>query len=337
MKKFWMLAPTLCLSLAGCLGGGVSSSESPAQNQDASPPQPGFGGATTTVRFALKSGTQPVSCGSKLSNIGSSHANAQLTEGMMYVHDVALITDQGQEVPLQLDQANKWQFLNLALLDFAGGSCKQPNVDDNQPLDGSNSDVVGTAPAGNYTGLSFKVGVPISAKNAQGKEVGLNHQPAHSPPHPILGVYWLMWEWQSGHRFMRVDLAPDGGVKRQDGSGDPKWSFHLGSTDCKPDRNIAGGYRCGKPNRFKVMFDRFDPKSDRVVLDVQALFAGNDITRDDSADFGCKSNVTDAECQPIFDRLGLRLNESQPGANDGGQPLDDGRHSRVFRLEKIAS
>ncbi|RBL65430.1 hypothetical protein C3E98_043035, partial [Pseudomonas sp. MWU13-2625] len=142
-----MLAPALCLSLAGCLGGGVSSSESPAPTQNE-----GYGGGATTVHFALKSGNQPATCGSKLSNIGSSHANAQLTEGMMYVHDVALITDKGQEVPLQLDQANKWQFLNLALLDFAGGSCKQPNVDDNQPLDGSNSDVVGTAPAGNYTG-----------------------------------------------------------------------------------------------------------------------------------------------------------------------------------------
>ena len=338
MNKHWILIPGLCLGLSACLGGGVSSSDSPAApSQNVAPPPPaGFGGGAVTVRFALKSGDQTVACGSRLDNIGVSHARAQLTEGMMYVHDVALINDQGQEVPLQLDQSKRWQFLNLALLDFAGGSCKQPGVDDNQPLDGSNAEVTGAISPGRYTGLSFKVGVPVSARNAQGQEVGMNHQPAHSPPHPILGVYWLMWEWQSGHRFMRVDLAPEGGVQRQDGSADPKWSFHLGSTDCRPDRDIVGGYRCGKPNRFKVMFDRFDPQSDRVVLDVQALFAGSDIRRDDSADFGCKSNVTDAECQPIFDRLGLRLNESRPGAGDGGLPLDDGRNPRAFRLEKAA-
>ncbi|WP_052941748.1 MbnP family copper-binding protein [Chromobacterium subtsugae] len=341
MNKRWILVPGLCLGLSACLGGGVSSSDSPPQNQNQTPP-PGYGGGNTTVRFALKSGSQPVSCNSQLSGMGVGQANATLAEGMVYVHDVALVNSRGQEVPLQLDQGNKWQYLNLALLDFAGGSCKDPARDDGdtpvgKPLPGSNSEVTGSVPADTYTGLSFKVGVPISAKNAKGEEVALNHQPAHSPPHPILGVYWLMWEWQSGHRFMRIDLAPSGGVKRADGSSADRWAFHLGSTDCQADSAIVGGYRCGKPNRFKVRFDRFDPQADRVVLDVQSLFAGNDISRDDSADFGCKSNATDAECQPIFDRLGLRLNESRPGAGDGGQPLGDGRNPRVFRLEKAAS
>lgn len=341
MKRNWMFLPAVCLGLAGCLGGGVSSSEGPAQSQNEAPPA-GYGGGATTVRFVLKSGSQAVTCNSQLTGIGTSQTNATLAEGMVYVHDVALINSRGQEVPLQLDQGNKWQFLNLALLDFAGGSCKDKSRDDGdtpvgKPLPGSNSEVAGSAPADTYTGLSFKVGVPVSAKNAKGQDVALNHQPAHSPPHPILGVYWLMWEWQSGHRFMRIDLAPAGGVKRADNSIADRWAFHLGSTDCQADDAIVGGYRCGKPNRFKVKFDRFDPKTDRVALDIQSLFAGNDISRDASADVGCRSNATDTECQPIFDRLGLRLNESSPGANDGGQPLGDGRDSRVFRVEKIDS
>ncbi|AUH49585.1 metallo-mystery pair system four-Cys motif protein [Chromobacterium sp. ATCC 53434] len=337
MKRNWILVPGLCLGLAACLGGGVKSSGE--QGQDAARPDPGYGGGDTTVRFALKAGGQPVACHTRIAGIGSGQATATLAEGMLYVHDVALINNRGQEVPLRLDQGSKWQYLNLALLDFAGGSCKDPARDDGdtpvyQPLAGGNSEVVGSVPADSYTGLSFRVGVPVSAKNAKGEDVALNHQPAHSPPHPILGIYWLMWEWQSGHRFMRVDLAPEGGVRRAGGGTSDRWAFHLGSTDCQPDAAAVGGYRCGKPNRFKVAFDRFDPKSDQVVLDLQSLFAGNDIGRDDSADFGCKSNATDAECRPIFERLGLRLNDSAPGAGDGGLPLDDGRHSRVFRLEK---
>ncbi|OHX21118.1 metallo-mystery pair system four-Cys motif protein [Chromobacterium sphagni] len=337
MNKHWMLVSGLCLGLAACLGGGVGVSDSPSPNPDSGQPaaDPGYGGGNTTVRFALKSGNQAVNCNSLLSGIGVSQAQAKLTEGMIYVHDVVLINSRGQEVPLQLDQGSPWQFLNLALLDFAGGSCKQPGVDNNKPLAGSNSEVVGSVPAGAYTGLSFKVGVPVSAKNAKGEDVALNHQPAHKPPHPILGVYWLMWEWQSGHRFMRVDLAPEGGVKRQDGSSNDKWAFHLGSTDCQADSAVVGGYRCGKPNRVKVRFDQFNPRQDRVVLDLQSLFAGSDVARDDSADFGCKSNVTDQECQTLFRQLDLRLDESSPGGNDGGQPLTDGRHSKVFRLEKI--
>lgn len=355
-NKHRMRMVPLCLILAACSGGGVSVSQTaapPARAEDAGnhptppvvvdssspagetqPPVSLFQGGATTVRFALKAGDTTAACGAQLSDIGLSHASAKLTEGLIYVHDVALIAENGQEVPLQLDQHSPWQYLNLALLDFAGGSCKTAIPLGDTPIDGSNQQVVGNVPSGNYTGLSFKVGVPISAKAADGSLIGLNHQAAHSAPHPILGVYWVMWEWQSGHRFMRIDLAPNGGVKRADASNEAKWAFHLGSTDCRPNRNTPGGYLCGKPNRFKVAFQRFNPNEQQVTLDIRQLFADNDISRDDSDDAGCKSNVTDQQCRPIFQQLGLRLDDSSANSKDGGLQIGS---AKAFRLEKLGT
>lgn len=253
------------------------------------------------LRFAPRVGTQPFACGQAYPGIGSGGGAAKIEaeDFRLYVHDVRLVDAAGAEVPVRLDEDQKWQASGVALLDFEDktGLCAGTAAT-NTEVRGS----VAAAPQARvYTGLRFRVGVPFAA----------NHGDAATAPSP-LNLTTMFWTWQSGYKFARIEGHSTAGAG---------FIVHLGSTGCTKD---AGGQitGCQSPNRPEVALDGFDPTSTgagaRVIaVDLAGLFGGTDLGKD----VECMSGPGAADCVPLFARLGLPYD----GAPAGAQAL--------FRLE----
>ena len=176
-------------------------------------------------------------------------------------------------IPVQLDQS-KWQLDDTALLDFEDGtwSCVNGTRE-------TNDQVLGTVPAGTYTGLLFTVGVPFNK----------NHTELTSQP-PPLNLTALSWVWNAGRKFARLDFAS---------AGQPHgFTVHLGSTGCMPnDTKITVPAQCSAPNRPEIRIDAFNPDKDIVIADLAALLKDTnvDINQPKTSD-GCMSGPDDSDC-----------------------------------------
>lgn len=284
-------------------------------------------GNEVSIRFALKAGNQAVACQTAAMPLGRAQTPVRLRDARFYVHDVALVNEQGLKVPVDLT-ASAWQTHGVALIDFEDGSGGKGGCDGGTA--GINTALVGRVPAGRYTGLSFAVGVPVSAPGAAGAAVSLNHSSHLSAPAP-LDIPAMSWSWQAGRKFMKVEVLPEGGITRSNGSS-KVWTFHLGSGGCKGNPATGEIVQCAQPNRALVRFDAFDASRDQVVLDLAGLYAGADLGRDEGGASGCMSGVTDPECAPLFDNIAVHLGDSAPGRGDGGQPKAGA--PRAFRVER---
>ena len=144
-----------------------------------------------TLAFAGEFGGQPFDCGARFENVGSSEASVAVADYRLYVSRVRLLGADGSETPLALDEDGRWQGDGVALLDFedATGSC----ANGTPPV---NSTLSGRAPAGDYTGVAFDIGVPFESNHGDPTLAG-------SP----LNLTALFWNWRGGYRFMRVDLT----------------------------------------------------------------------------------------------------------------------------------
>ncbi|MEJ2793973.1 MbnP family copper-binding protein [Iodobacter sp. LRB] len=276
---------------------------------------------TVSVQFALKAGVQAVECNTTLPGLGLAATPAKLRDARLYVHDIKLINALGKEVPLALTQ-NDNQYLNVALLDFENktGNCAGGTAELNRQFSG-------IVPGGQYIGLSFKVGVPDTAKDAAGKDVVLNHSDTMAVPAPLNNMA-LGWSWQAGRRFVQLELNPD--VPAVGGKA-VNWYFHLGATGCTADAVDANRFSCSNPNLVPVRLSSFDVAKQQVVLDLAALLQGVDISKDAGGSNGCMSGPTDPECGLMFANLDLNLNESAAGKKDAGLPKGDGSFSKVFK------
>lgn len=254
------------------------------------------------IAFALQAGATPVSCSSPPTPLGKSATPARLRDARFYVQNPRLIRADGSESPLELVQ-NDWQSGAVALIDFedASGGC-----DGNKD---TNTHVIGKVAPGHYVGLAFEVGVPPE----------LNHSNPETAAAP-LDVQSMAWNWQAGRKFMKVEVLPEGGIKRATDTT-RIWTLHLGSTGCVGNPAKGDAVACSHPNRVPVRFKQFDPKRDTVVLDLQSLFANAELSKDRGGASGCMSALQDPECADLFPRLGLRLTDSAPGADNAGQPL----------------
>jgi len=169
----------------------------------------------------------------------------------------------------------------------------------------------GTVPAGEYRGLVFEIGVPFE----------LNHQDPTLVPAPLKFTA-LTWPWSVGYKFTTIDFdtKPAGArtmvpipnsTESISASG---FSVHLGSTDC-----VSSGFRvpprapCANPNRPTFRFESFDVEKQVVVMDLGALLAGTDVTRNtpDTAS-GCMSFANDDDCLDIMGRFGLPFRGKAP-------------------------
>jgi uncharacterized repeat protein (TIGR04052 family) len=245
-----------------------------------------------TIRFQAMVGSEPFACGKTYQGIGTTGSRIAPRDFRFYVHNVRLVTDSGESVPIELDQDGKWQLDDLALLDFedATGGCVNGTPD-------TNDHVAGHVPAGRYTGLRFTVGVPFNK----------NHTDLTTQP-PPLNLTALSWVWNAGRKFARLDFSSTGMPRG--------YSIHLGSTGCTPNETqITVPTQCRAPNRPEVEIAGFDPSRDVVIADLAALLKDSnvDVNQEHTA-AGCMSGPEDSDCAPLFANFGLQF-----GGKAGGR------------------
>ncbi|WP_404370983.1 MbnP family copper-binding protein [Corallococcus coralloides] len=246
---------------------------------------------TVDLPVVARVGTEAFACGKTYTNVGTTGTTYEPMDFRVYVHGVRLVTRDGQEVPVTLTEDGTWQHSGVALLDFANndGLCKQYT-------EGMNTSLRGTVPQGDYTGLRFTVGVPEE----------LNHGDPTTLGAPM-GDTSLHWNWQGGFVFARIE-----GRTR----GIPQHVLHVGSTACAPppEGQTQGTAGCANNNRPEFHLDSFDVTKNKVVMDLGTLFADSNLDANaPSTSPGCMSSPNDADCGPLFQRMGLAF---------GGQSAD---------------
>jgi len=262
----------------------------------------GANGREVTLRFRPVVGDKAFRCGESYDGIGATKTRITPTDFRFYVHDVRLIDASGREVPVALEQDGKWQFENIALLDFENGEgpCSNGTPD-------TRDFIKGTAPAGSYTGVRFTIGVPFNR----------NHADPAKAPSP-LNLTQLFWVWNSGYKFARIEMNTTGLPQG--------WFLHLGSTGCMP-RDTAQSIptKCTFANRAEIALKMFDVDHDTVVTDLRELVSGANLdANQERTARGCMSAQNDADCAPLFANLGLPF----AGKPSSGQ--------RFFRAESGA-
>jgi uncharacterized repeat protein (TIGR04052 family) len=225
------------------------------------------------VHFKAQVFDRDFACGRTYDDMGSTHVEVEPADLRFYVQDLRLIDDDGVEVPVQLKTRDPWQTERVSLLDFEDGTgaCGQGN-------ELMNSEIDGTVPAGDYSGVVFSNGVPEE----------LNHEDPLDHPAP-LQFQELTWGWLTGFRFFVAEVhAAVGGVG----------ALHVGSSSCSGDPK-RGAAACAHANRNEIRLDDFDPDRNSIVVDVGAIFQDTDLTRDAQ----CHSSGMD--CEPMFESVGL--------------------------------
>ena len=117
----------------------------------------------------------------------------------------------------------------------------------------------------------------------------------------------MFWAWQSGHKFLRLDLGN-------------AWSFHLGSTGCHSASAVRPPQReCLRPNLARIRLPAPVAADGQVDVDLGALLAGVDPMLDAS----CMASYADDDaCRRVLAELGL---DAQTG-----RCVDDCRAQRIF-------
>ena len=293
--------------LAAC--GGDGDSPQPAQN--------GWRveeGQPVTLRFAARAGNAPVACGGEAVVNGVAVEPADMR---FYISGVRLLRADGTSVPLQLSGNNRWQYAagenSVSLIDLRqpAGACAATSQ--------RHPEISGTAAAGEYVGVEMVLGVPLAVNHLDAADDVNTPEVLRSSVHPAMS-----WNWRGGRKFTNIELRPT------DGSA-VSTLLHLGSTGCNADP-AKGEYPitdCGAPNRVPLRFAAFNPAQQQIVLDVQALFDGQDMR----AKNRCMSAARDESCIAPFSALGLDFHAEDGSGN--GRPID-GVAQRALRVEQVA-
>ena len=259
------------------------------------------------LSFAAVSGTDPISCASDLTDLGSTNTTGKLKDLRFYISNVRLVKADGSEVPLTLGANDDWNLtagndrLTLIDLEDATGSCSSGTA-------ATNATIKGTVPTGDYVGVRMTMGVPYA----------LNHSDYATATKP-LDIQAMAWSWQSGRKFSKIEVTDPAGAA---GTWTSKtFNFHLGSTGCTGNPVNGETVSCVAPNRMDFQFASFDPSTQKIAVDVKALVAGTDITVNQAGAPGCMSGGTDPECLHVFESLAIDWNVTGTGT---GLPLNGG-------------
>ncbi len=280
----YSLPLALMLGVVGC--GGNNSKTVTAQS--------------IAIPFQARAGSTNIRCDVSLTDLGSAKTSATMKDFRFYISDVELITSDGKLEPLTLEE-NEWQSSNLALLDFQdrADNCEGESKPTHTQVTGTISN------SATIQGIRFQVGVPAN----------VNHIDIANAQAPLT-VASLFWSWQGGYKFMRLDVAPTGGITRP---SDPDfaatvYNFHLGSTNCKGDPELGESVVCARSNRPVIELKSFDPERDTIVFDYASLVAGLTLNSDARDTPGCMSDKADTECGEFFKQLGLDLTSGSPAS-----------------------
>lgn len=165
-----------------------------------------------------------------------------LRDFRFYIHDIELLDQQGRASSFRLLADSEWQDETVGLIDLVGSSEEDRHVE-----------LRGTVakPPETYAGIRFKIGVPFK----------LNHADPLKASAP-LDRGDMLWSWQSGYKFLRVDLMSESGER----------SFHLGSTGCASASAVRPpGEPCAQPNLMQVELRGFEPLREPVRVRVSEL------------------------------------------------------------------
>lgn len=269
MRRLHAATMMSCLAAIGLLDGLDAAARDPTPRR-------------LTVRFSAEVNGHAFACTSRYGGIGTTGSTIQVSDFRLYVSNVRLTADHGSSVPLALTQDGLWQFEDIALLDFedAAGPCANGTPQTRAAIEG-------TAPENRYAGLAFDLGLPFTR----------NHRDPATQPSP-LNLTRLFWSWNAGYKFLRLDLRTTGMPNG--------WVIHLGSTGCDGATATTAPTACRQPNLATIALPDFDPATDTVVMDIGRLLSGSnvDVNQAQTA-VGCMSAPTDADCGPLFERLGL--------------------------------
>jgi len=225
---------------------------------------------TVEIPFVARYGDRPLRCDQAAGDI-------RLTELRLFVHDVRLLTSDGDAVPVELADRSPWQGGAVALLDLEDGTgaCRNGTA-------ALNASLQGTIPSGEYTGLAFRIGVPASRNHAD---------PLQAPP--PLDQSAMHWHWLTGYKFLRAGIA----------NGDDGFWIHLGSTLCDGTASAPEG--CAHANLPRVVLQGFIPGASVVAFDLEPLAATVDLA--DGTPSDCSSGPAESGCAAPFRALGLEF------------------------------
>ena len=196
---------------------------------------------------------------------------------MLYLSNPRLVNTDGESFALRLDAENPWQTHSLALLSLAG-ECDGVNR-------ASNASLQGRAAPGDYQFFEFELGVPFELNHANPLE-------AASP----LDLPVMFWTWQTGYKFLRVDLGN-------------QWSFHLGSTGCDSASAVrAPAQPCRQPNLARIRIPIADDEPAKILLDLDALLQGIDVSDQENC---VEAYEEKPVCRSLLKRLGLDATSGQ--------------------------
>lgn len=272
------------LLLSACGGGGDSEPVA------LTPPAP----QAVALSFAAVSGSQPITCASQLTNLGTTNASGGLKDLRFYIANVKLVKADGTEAALTLPANDDWNATKgadgVTLIDLEDntGTCVGTTA--------TNTTLRGTVPAGDYVGVKMTLGVPFAINHTdQGAGTEVTPAVINNAVHP-----GMAWSWAGGRKFAKLEFT------------NPSWSattfnMHLGSTGCTGNNAPAGDITsCTAPNRVPVNLASFNPQTQQIALDVKALLAANDVTTNTVATAaGCMSFTGDPECAGVFGQWAL--------------------------------
>ncbi len=247
------------------------------------------GDIDVALQFAVRVGDEDAACGQSYDAVGVGDTTIEFLDLRLFVSNVRLVDDEGEEVPLAMEDDGEWQLGGSALLDFEDGSggCSENTTA------ATNTTVRGTVPDGTYAGVRFDVGLPFEQNHLNADEAD-----------PPLNTTSMFWNWAAGYKFVKIDIQNDNPAPGN------RWNFHLGSQAC--DNGDAGptvppAEECGRPGRPAIALDGFDPLTGTIALDVAELFSGEDVALDTPMSApGCMSFMPDVnECDELFPSLGL--------------------------------
>ena len=252
--------------------------------------------------FAIVASTLLVGCGNpfavpvrfEFQVLPTAVANCEKRRGELafYVSDVKMIDSAGAAFPVRLNDLKPWQNEGAALISLAVG-CAESTEPGNRMVSGS-------VARGRYAAVEFSIGVPFERNH-------LNPMRA-APP---LNVPSMFWTWQTGYKFMRLDLGN-------------AWSFHLGSTGCVSDSAMRPPRQpCRQPNVTRIRLPVETAQGGNVLIDLDALLAGIDTT---SADNCVGAYRERRVCRQLLQALGLdadtgRCVESPQASGCAGQSV----------------
>lgn len=309
MEKLGLVSVIAGVSiLAGC--GGSSSSSTDTNLDEKHQTQ-------LSMPFSVVAGTDPVTCGTTFTGLGLAGSDVTFADIRMFVHDLALVTDQGDVIPVALDADAAGQNADVALLDFRD----KADVNDNGDLldvcvsgtdanPGFNDTVEGSVSLDQSVtveSIRFTIGVPFELNHANpaGAE-----EPLRSPGQAA----GMTWNWQNGYKFLAIDVLPVGSAR---------WNIHLGSTGCPVvSSDLEQGVTpepCTADNRLEVTLPlgAVELENAAIQIDYAALVSGSNLGVNEGGAPGCMSFPGDPECVSLFEHLAIPFGGS---TNQGGDP-----------------